>query len=505
MRVLLAQTPNLFPTTIKLVPPTTLLYLGAILKEGGHEVTVLDPILEGMSRRHMVDAVCRSGADVFGLYVPSDTYFEAARVFRAVKERNPRITTIAGGPHPTLLPESILEHCPALDVVVRGDAEEVLPLILDRLARKEPLAGIDNTSFRAGGSIFNATSWRPVTDLDRYPLPDYGLTDLERYHFSYFAAGQERKALNIVTARGCPFDCLFCSNTNLTQRQTRYRSLAHVLREIEHAQSELGVSFFWIQDDAFNLSVRRVLDFCDEIERRRLPIYWSCIIRADNAKHDVLARMKETGFVGGYFAIEHINDELRQRVLGKKLTGSQIESALKAFNELDLWCGINFVTSIPGETRAQLEENVRYIESLRLKNKASMVVLNILKIYPGTRLETEARKRGVIRDGFSWFDERKLRRFSPGIFPGLYGMIPFYKDGLGYTDLFAALFRWRATPYFPVDPNKSSGVFTYLRSYLSNTRTLKDLYLLGCVFVGWLKATATLLRSRRREPAGEPS
>lgn len=488
MRVLLAQTPDFFPTTIKLIPPTVLLYLGAIIKRSGHEVEIIDPIFEGMSTRQFVDAVVRRAPDVFGMYVPSDTYFGAARIFSAVKQRNPRILTMAGGPHPTLLAESILQHLPALDMAVRGDAEVMLPLLLDRLAHGASLRGVPNVSFREWGQIVDAKTWQPVTELDGYPFPDYTLVDINAYGFSHSVNGADHKAMNIITARGCPYDCLFCSNTNLTQRMVRYRAIPRVVDEIEHLVSQYGVSFIWIQDDAFNLSQRRVLQFCDEVERRQLRIHWSCIMRADNATRELLGRMKDVGFTGGYFAIEHVVDSLRQDVLGKNLEMAQAERAIAAFNELNLWCGINFIISLPDETRADMEQNIAYIEGLKLTHKQSMVALNLLKIYPGTRLELEARRRGILRKGFSWFDERKLRRYSPGVLPGLYGTIPFYREHIPGRELFCALFRWRRTRWFPYDPNKSSSLLYYLKCYLGNIKGLKDIRLLGEALLGWLMA-----------------
>jgi len=398
---------------------------------------------------------------------------------------------MAGGPHPTLLAGKMLENLPELDIAVRGEAEKVLPEILQRLQNKGSLHGIANTTWRQDGRVVINPETHVVEELDAVPFPAYHLIKFERYDFTMPVAGKgEVKAINLITSRGCPFDCIFCSNTNLTGRTVRYRSPENAVEEMKMGIENYGVGFFFIQDDAFNLSAKRILNFCDQLEKEKLKINWTCIMRADNSTHELLSRMKEIGFTGGIFAIETISDHLRQDVVGKKLTREQINRALKAFNDLNLWCGINFIVSFPGETKADNEDNARYMETLDFANKESYIALNILRIYPGTRLELEAKRRGVLKEGFTWFDEKKMLRFSPGTLPGLYGTVPIYREMLSVVDIFTSMFRWKYSPNFRVDPGKESGLFLYLWMYITSIKSPRDVWMLLQIAIAWLKVIA---------------
>ncbi len=488
MKVLLTLSPDFFPSAFKWAPVTSLLHLGASIENQDCEIKILDPILEGMSYSTYLDVLIREAPDVMGMSATSDTYFTAAKVIKEVKTRLPKTRTILGGAHATLLGASLFDDLPELDILVCGEGDHAFPQIIETLKKGESLKGVPNTSFRENGSVVCMKEKKIIQDLDSLPFPAFHLAEFDRYDYTYPVDGKgEVRAINLVTTRGCPFDCLFCSNTNLFERKVRYRSIENVIEEIKLRIEQYNIEFFWIQDDTFNLSSKRVFDFCDALEKENLEIHWSCIMRADNAKFEILSRMKEVGFVGGYFAIETVDDHLRQKILGKKLTQDHIMNTIDIYNKLNCWCGINFLVSIPDETKENMEDNISFIENLHLNHEFSSVNLNILRIYPGTRLETQARNRNVLKDGFTWHDEKKMRKYSPGNLPGLYGIVPVYKEHLSYVDIFTAVFRWKYSPNFSIDPGKGNSLFRYLWIYVKHIRRLKDVYLLSQIGVAWLK------------------
>ncbi len=487
MKVLFANTPDFFPAPIKWGPPPGILYLGAVLEKEGYDIKIIDPVFERLSEKEFVERVAKESPDVFGLTVLSDTYFTAAKIFRAVKKRLPHVITMAGGAHPTLLAGELLENLPELDIVLQGEGELVLPEVLKRLQKGTSLQGLPNTSFRQDGQIVKNNGYQMIQDLDSIPFPAYHLVDYNRYDFTSHVSGKGQvRAIQLITSRGCPFDCQFCSNTNLSQRRVRYRSVDNIVEEMKLWIEQYHLEFFWILDDAFNLSMKRVLSFCDLLEKEKLNINWCCVMRADNAPKEMLARMKETGFVGANFAIETTDEHLRLDVIGKKLKRESYIKTIENFNELNLWAGINFIVSLPDQTKAQMERDIKFIENVQLSHEDSAISLNVLRIYPGTRLEIEARKRGVLKDGFTWLDERKMVRNSPGNLPGLYGVVPLYIEHLSIVDIFTAVFRWKYSRNFRVDPGKSSSLFFYLWLYMSKIRSFKHISMLFQVFIAWL-------------------
>lgn len=504
MKIIFSQTPEFLPTVFKWTPPVGMLYLAAVLEKTDVALKIIDPAVDGLTSAQLVERVIQESPDIFGMYITSDTYFTAAKIIRHVKERCPQIIIMAGGPHPTLLAGDIFQNLP-VDIVVRGEGEYAVPLIIDRLKHQQSLEGIPNTSFRQDGVVTHNSKTHLIEDIDSIPFPALQYIDYEKYQYTYPVPEKgDLRAINITTTRGCPFNCLFCSNTNLWGTKYRTRSVKNVIEEIKARIDAYGVKFFWIQDDAFNLSRSRVVEFCDCLEKENLQIYWSCILRADNLDKTLLARMKETGLTFSYFAIETINDQLRQTTIGKKLTWEMITRSLTAFNELKMQCGINFMVSLPDETRAMMEENIRFIEQLKLSREGSAVHYNITKIYPGTRLEAEARQRGVLKEGFSWFDEKKLRKYSPGVLTGLYGQIPMYKERLGYIDIFFSLFRWKYSRNFPRGPLVVDNLLAYLWRYLCAIKHPKDVLILCYIALAWGKSHLYRITMRVRQLLERP-
>jgi len=497
MKIILSVTPEFFPSTFTWMSPTGLLYLGAVLEREGYNVKVVDPVLEKLAFDQFIDAIVNESPDVFSLTVYSDTYFKAVEVFREVKKRLPSVITIAGGPGPTLLGQGMLENCKGLDIIVYGEGEAILPEIIERIESKKPLEGIPNISYRNDDQIVNSLRKHLNQNLDDIPFPAYHLVDLSDYKVTFpFNDQGEIKAINIITSRGCPFNCIFCSNTNLNQLRVSYRSVENVIQEIKFLIKTYDIGFFFIQDDSFNLNKNRIVEFCNALEREKINIRWTCIMRADKADKDLLKRMKDVGFSGGCFAIETMNDHIREEVIGKKVTREQIVSTIDAFNELDLVCAINWIVSLPDQTLQDMYEDLKYIETMKFSNKNSYIALNILRIYPGTRLEIEAKKRGILKDNFTWFDMSKMIKNSPGTLPGIYGVVPIYREKLSITDIFEAVFRWKYSINYQEDPGKSSTLLTYLWLFIVNIKTPADVWNLCSIARAWVRVL--LLKLKRK-------
>ncbi|MEW6264273.1 MAG: radical SAM protein [Thermodesulfobacteriota bacterium] len=491
MKTLLTIPPCFYLSGSKWTPPTGLLYLAASLEQSGDsEIEILDPIIENLSFNEFINRIIRSSPNVVGLSVTSDAYFDAVKACRELKRRKPETTIILGGPHPTLLGEAILERVPQADIIVRGEGETALPGIINRIRANRSLEGLPNTSWRANGKIVRNKETQVRENLDEIPFPAMHLIDYQRYNLTYPVESLgEVAAVNIISSRGCPFNCMFCANTNLSGRRVRMRSIENVIEEIKLRLGQYGVRYFSFQDDAFNLSVSRLMRFCDALEREKLSIHFSCAMRADNANEEIISRMKEVGLAHVFFSIEHIDDHIRQDILGKALPKKNIDEALNALERTDVPYSVAFMISLPDEDTRQMEMNMRYIEDIKLGHPQSRVNLNLTKIYPGTRLEQEALNRKVLHPDFDWLDLGSVRRKSPGVLVGLTGEIPLYKEKLTYRQMFSCLFRWRRLTYYSADPQKNNNLIVLAWLYLRSIKYFRDAVLLFHVGCAWLSVT----------------
>lgn len=489
MKVVLSLAPCFFPSGSKWTLPLSILYPAAALEEAGVPVEVVDPFAERLSFAAYIRRILAAKPDVLGLSVTSDAYFSSVKVCAAIKRLRPELIIIMGGPHPTLLGGSILEALPQVDILVKGEGELALRLIVERLAQGRDLEGVPNTIWRRGGAIVENPEKSLITELDSIPFPAFHLVDYAKYDLNYdFHDRGPVRSVNIISSRGCPFNCAFCSNSNIWGNKVRFRSLENVLAEMKLRIEQLGVNFFQFQDDAFNLSPQRLHQFCDLVEAEGLDIGFACALRADQADMELLGRLKSAGLTHAYFSVEHINDHIRQDCLGKSLPRAKIDQAIQTFEELGIGYSVAFMVSLPDEGPAELEENLRFMASLRPGHPETEINFNLTRIYPGTRLETEAWQRGVLRPGFTWLDQRAMRRYSPGVFSGLMGEVPIYKEKLSYLEMFSSLFEWRKLPIHSSDPQKVDQLLAYGVQFLASIKHPKDVLILLWLVAAWLKA-----------------
>ncbi|MBW1712210.1 MAG: cobalamin-dependent protein [Deltaproteobacteria bacterium] len=226
MKIVLSIAPCFFTSGSNWTPPIGVLYPAAALDRNRFQVEVLDPVVEGLTTSSLVERIIKARPQVVGLSVMSDTYFAAAQIFRGIKQKNPGIMTVAGGPHPTLLSQAMLHNLPQLDILVRGEGEFAFKRILERIQEGRSLAGIPNTSWRQDGRVIHNPETHRIENLDDIPFPAYDLIDYDKYDLTYSTADLGRlRGINIVSSRGCPFNCSFCSNTNIWGHKVRMRSL----------------------------------------------------------------------------------------------------------------------------------------------------------------------------------------------------------------------------------------------------------------------------------------
>jgi anaerobic magnesium-protoporphyrin IX monomethyl ester cyclase len=253
---------------------------------------------------------------------------------------------VAGGPAPTCDPAAFAG---AFDVVVRGEGEQSMCEIV--------------AAYQAGGDVVALPAPRPLaTDLDAIAFPARELLPNERY----IAYGRKKYGYAITTVmstRGCPFDCEFCSNV-LFGGSYRERSPGNVVDEIEEALA-LGYDRISFADDVFTLNRRRVVAVCDEIARRGLHFAWECLGRVDSLDFETARLMKAAGCFRIFFGIESGNEEIL-RLMNKQITTRQAGDAVRAAHAAGLEVGAFFILYYPGETDDTVLDTLRFAGSLPL-------------------------------------------------------------------------------------------------------------------------------------------
>jgi len=423
LHILLVNPKSKLPIDTRTSPPLGLGYLGAVTEQRGDQVRVYDGDVEDMS----LEAVVREFAPQVVGITANTTQITAAWRDAALFKSLTEALVVLGGPHPTTLPEESAGK-PFVDVVVRSEGEATWLELLSAfevddgerfLSDSGPVASILGLTYQNGVGEVVSTPERPpipVEELDGMPFPAWHLFKLERYTNLQPTVDQvDGLSLPILTSRGCPYRCTYCSQ--IGPRLWRGRSVESIVAEWRWLVRELGAVEIGVLDDSFNINRQRVLDVCQRLVAEGLDhVPWIMIngIRANLADEELLGAMKRAGCMRTAFGVESGNQAILDSVVDKHLTLDQVRSAFKAARAVGLETIGFFIVGLPGETEATMDDTIRFACEL------DPVVANfsIATPFPGTQMYETVKAQGRLLaqtwDDFVFF-EGKARFEMPGL------------------------------------------------------------------------------------------
>lgn len=348
-----------------------------------------------------------SEVDIVLFNVPADAAADLGTYAEAVRRACPLALILAGGRHPTLCPIETLEDAPALDAVILGEPENVLP----RLVSAAALADTPSVAFRKDGEIHRQQSVLPVEELDALPLPAWDLLDM-----SYHARRTPRvipciplKTATLATSRGCPEQCAFCEEGRLHAKRHRAHSPGYVVEAIHHLVGKYGIDGVYFCDESFLADRERVLRLCEEFQRRGIPgsIRWAAQARADSVDPELLRALRAAGCVQLEFGIESGSQRMLDS-MAKRATVEQNAAAIRMSREAGVRSLAYLMFAMPGETRDDLRATARFL------GRAQPELVRFIRFvpYPGTPAAQELIAQGRLPAHF-WRETRggNFRKF----------------------------------------------------------------------------------------------
>ncbi len=342
---------------MKPYPPLGLLYLTAYLRRAGLTAEVYDSTWG--SKPELADRLRAEAGGVLGIYTNLVT---RANVLAIVAEANRHgWTVILGGPESANYPEQYLDH--GADVVVVGEGEETLAELLPALAARGPhrLHGIAGTIFRDEAGLVVRNPARPqIADLDSLPWPDRGAIDLPRY-VDTWRAHHGRGSVNLITARGCPYKCKWCSHAVFGYSYRR-RDPADCAAELAHIAETYRPDQVWYSDDVFTINHRWLHAYAGELRGRGLRLPFETISRADRMmKEEVLETLAEMGcyriWIGAESGSQRVLDAMQRGV-----TVEQVEWATKAAQRHGIEVGMFLMWGYEGEDLSDIEATIEQVK-----------------------------------------------------------------------------------------------------------------------------------------------
>jgi radical SAM superfamily enzyme YgiQ (UPF0313 family) len=359
------------------VVPIGLYYIGAVLREEGYDVEILNWFRIHKEPQRIVDAFVEKKPDVIGFSVLNANRWGGIEIAEIAKELNPKIKIVFGGVCATFLWRHFLTHFPQVDFVVMGEGEYAFLHLVKAIEkhRHKRLKEVPGIAFRRGNKIVKTQAARPVGNLDKLPIPA-----------KYFAYQ------HVVSSRGCPGKCTFCGSPKLWGNRIRLRSAKHFVKELELLYDQ-GIRFFYVSDDTFTISEKRVIEICKMIIEKGLQVAWVAISRADMVNDAILCWMRKAGCIQISYGVESGSEKIRA-LLNKRLSRDSIEEAFSLTYRYGILARAYFIYGSPEETWETIEETIALIKEIR----PFVCVFYILEIYPGTVLYSELQRRRHVTD-----------------------------------------------------------------------------------------------------------
>ena len=375
-----------------MLPPLGLLYLGAVLENDGHTAEILDYSVKNITKEQLKNYLLSS--DSVGMSIQTIDFKPPNNILKMIKDLDSNIPLIIGGPHCTFLQKQSLHDIPLADISVAGEGENVILDLVKYLQGKKNLSDIHGVFYRKNGSINSGKPLKIIKDLDLIPFPARHLVYKYEYGNSPHGYQLKGKVTSLISSRGCPCHCRFCTRyANIIKGWGfRQRSADNVIQEF----SEIDKMYDSVNvvDDNFLADKRRAHEIFDGLIK--LDKKFEMVIhgaRVDSADKELYKKMKRAGVKYLYFGIESGNQDVLD-YYQKNITLSQVRNAVKLSRKMNFVTMGSFIFGAPMETDEHIENTIDFTCSLPL-DFANFVPLKYIK---GSQIWNEAVENNKISD-----------------------------------------------------------------------------------------------------------
>lgn len=416
MHVTLIEPSTVFPnreaTGVNCEAPMALTTLGSSLKSAGHDVEIIDSIIEGYDQHVPIrsdlvsvgltpNQVARridARTDCIGISCNFFFNFPTCLALgKHLRQQFPTTTVIMGGVGATAFYDMILQQGGA-DFIVLREGDDVLPALLRSLRNPERVPGI---AWLASSGEVRVNDPAPLpSPLDNYPFPDRTLVDLRRYHeigrpFGFVK--EKRFGTTLLTSRGCPMHCSFCTAALVHGRKFRSRSASNVLSEIQYLVEKFGIEELRIIDETFTLDKSRTNEILDGIINRRYnkSLSWTCPngLFIESLDEKTIDKMQESNCHSVALAVESGNPFVSKNIVNKTIDHEKAEKIIKHFTEnTDIMVCVYYIIGFPGETKTDILDTLNFANRMKTHN----ATISILMPYPRTAVFETARAAGQL-------------------------------------------------------------------------------------------------------------
>lgn len=379
-----------------------LAYLESILEKEGYGIITKDfaEIKEEECLKNIREIILNFKPEVMGISMMSMTRSSSYKAIKIAKELNPKIKIVVGGIHASIMWKQLLENFP-IDCIIIGEGEETIRELLQKLIKNEKLDKIKGIAFKKGKKIQINPARELIEDLDKLPFPA---------HESFM--NPKRTKVCILSSRGCPNNCSFCSLHIISKRKYRQRSYKNVVDEIEYIVKKFPqIKKIEFSDDTFTLIPERVINFCKEIIKRKIKVEILCSGRIKPMTEEMLYWMEKANFVEIRFGIETGSRKMLKEI-HKNITPEDIIETFKLASKFKKIRFVKFLmVGFPGENNETITETIELTKKLQKIVPMDFFYATPLWVYPGTEIYQKMKEAGKIDDEF-WLSDKPCPHYT---------------------------------------------------------------------------------------------
>lgn len=369
--------------------------LAAVAREAGHDVTILDPYHDKTSPEEYIAFLRDHQFDVIGCTVFTLTFPLAKKLFEYTRTALPHACIIAGGPHPTGLPEPTLEESKELDVVVYGEGENTFVELLEKVQNNDKLDSVTGIAYRDNGKVSLNSPRELIQNMDDLPRPAYDLFPIKDYVPTPNLV-KRYPTVAIQVTRGCPYKCAFCQFNLTLGKKYRHFSPNIIVDELSYLKNNFNARGIIFRDSTLTVNISFLQDLCQAMIDSKLNLKWMCYSRTDIiAKHykTILPLMKKAGCWQIGYGCESAN----QKSLDLINKGTTVEDNITAVTETikaGIMCSTTWILCLPGETSEDSRRTIALANQL-----SSHVAKFFLPVpFPNTEMEKICLRHGGLRE-----------------------------------------------------------------------------------------------------------
>lgn len=372
-----------------IAPPLGIAYMAGVLQENHIDVEILDASAEDMDFKDVEKELLKRKPDLVALTALTPTIGRALETAQIVKETLPDSIVVMGGYHPTFNFIETLED-ENVDIVIRGEGEYIMLNLVQALENQSSLHDVKGIVFEDKNSkeiVVNPEA-PLIQNLDELPFPALNLLPMKKYRL----LDMDTHMTTMITTRGCPMQCSFCSSAAMHGKKIRERSVENIVDEIEYLKTNYDIDTIAFMDDTFTLKKRKVMAICDEILKRNIEIMWGCTSRVDTLDEKLLKKMKEAGCITIFIGVESADQQQLDNMC-KNTTIAKIENAFKIAHKLKIRTIASVALGMPGDTKEIMNKTVKFVHKL----KPNYAIYSLATPYPGTKFYKEAFEKNLIK------------------------------------------------------------------------------------------------------------